>query len=172
MSPLPLINMSINLFFVLCGLISFSSNSNSIIYYKNYSCIIIILYFIIDSIKEILLYKRLEYIPHHILGAFLFYNGYKSVNDIKNLKVFAIMVSFIEFTSALLNLKIYLKNKKLINFKIDCILFLIYSLIRIILFPYIIYYYFSDISFRSCFILILFMSIDWMYVWYKNLLKY
>ena len=91
------VNITLNFLFILCGLIIFLSKSSNIIYYKNLTCIITISYLFLDCFKEIYLEKRLQYIPHHLVGIFAFYKLYKSNLDIKTLKIFGLLYSLIEF---------------------------------------------------------------------------
>ena len=163
------VNIFFNFLFILSGLIIFLSKNNNVIYYKNLICIITISYFILDCIKEIYLEKRLMYIPHHLVGIFIFYKLYKSNQDIKTLKIFGLLYSLIEFTSALINIRIYLKEGNSLSYKADCILFCFYTLLRLFAFPYLIVI--GDNKMRYCCFTILTMSIYWIYIWSLKLLK-
>ena len=162
------VNIIFNFFFILSGLIILLSKNNNVIHYKNLTCIITISYFFLDCIKEIFLEKRLSYISHHLVGIFAFYKLYKSNLDIKIIKTFGILYSLIEFTSALVNIRIYLKEKSSLSYKTDYILFFFYTLIRLFIFPYLIIN--GNTNIRYCSIIVFLMSINWIYIWSKSLL--
>lgn len=167
-----LLNILNNIWFSTYSLYIYSFIDNSQIEtYKTLLCISGIYYFIYDSVLEIYLHKRLVYIPHHMFSLVGFYMIQNVIIPYDLLRIYILLLGLLESTSLMVNVRIILKNNKRLSITLDKYFLLYYTLIRCVIYPYYLYYYFENQLLLTCSWSIYLMSLYWTIKWSKNIYK-
>ena len=77
---------------------------------------IVALYYLTDSVFEVLLYNRHAYIPHHLIAILLMYSIKNTDYCADTLQWYSVLFFFIEYTSLLLHIRSILKKNMSLNF--------------------------------------------------------
>jgi len=128
-----------------------------------------IFYFFLDSFLELFIFKRLLYLPHHILSLIICFYFLK----FDQIKAISLIYLLIESTSVIINLREILKNKKLLSKYLDLSFLIYYILIRCIIGPFLYFKIVNKLNIFTNFsgLSILIMSIYWSIIWSRKLLK-
>lgn len=127
------------------------------------------MYYLTDTIIEIIIFNRWLYVPHHLIAI-------TSLHFIRNinysselLKEYSLYFLLIEYTAFLLNIRTLIKEKcNKIPICLEIFFFVNYSVLRITVLPIIIYR--LDSNFLKANILLIFlMSIYWIYKWSNSI---
>ena len=152
--------------------IIFNVISKDIIVYYNIHellCYFHMLYYISDTIHQILYEKNIGYIIHHLI-TFYQLNSIRTITDIDALYVCNVCFGLLEFNSLLLLVRIDLKEAKKLTNNIDLFMYISYFIIRGIMFPYYIYQMSYHIPVYMP-ISIYLISMKWLYDWTYKLKK-
>ena len=160
------INMFFNLVLTATSLIGyFSSNP---LFYVNLAKYTSAIYFIEDSLMEVILYKRYIYLPHHIISLVAIFSMWNSFPLYDSLLMF-----FITESSAIItNLRGVLKKRKSLPIHYDKLFFSYYMVTRNIAMPIMIYRYSNYTIIYYSGGLIQLMSLYWSYKWGKSIIEY
>ena len=166
-----LVNMLSNFFLASSGIILYMSSSDNIFSVRNIICNTGIIYYVTDTITEIVIKRNIIYIPHH-LCAIIGLNKIYNINfEIDDLKILGLTFSLIEYTSLIINLRILMKRHKKLLLKYDILLYKNYVIIRCIILPYVIYNYIDDLILLYCSWSVYSMSLIWTIQWTNTLYK-
>jgi hypothetical protein len=163
------INMLSNFVLASSGIILFMSSPKNIFVLKNIICNVATTYYVTDTITEIVIYKRLMYIPHHLCAIVGFNKIYYLNFDINDLRYLGLMFSLIEYTSLIVNLRTFMKRYKKLLLNHDIFFYSNYLVIRCIMLPYVIYYYIDNPILIYCSWLVYIMSVFWTFKWTKTI---
>ena len=164
-----LINMLSNLLLASLGFILYMSTSDNIYSVRNIICNIGTIYYVTDTITEILINRRIMYIPHHLCAIISLNKIYYMNFYINDLQILGLTFSLIEYTSLIINLRTLMKRHKKLLLKYDILLYKNYVIIRCIILPYVIYNYIDDLILLYCSWSVYSMSLIWTIQWTNTL---
>ena len=164
-----LINMLSNLLLASSGIILYMSTPDNIFVIRNVICNTGIIYYVTDTIAEIVIKRRLMYIPHHLCAIIALNKIYYINFDINDLQILGLTFSLIEYTSLIINLRTLMKRHKKLLLKYDILLYKNYVIIRCIILPYVIYNYIDDLILLYCSWSVYSMSLIWTIQWTNTL---
>ena len=127
------------------------------------------LYFAGDSLHQVLVKRSWLYVPHHICGAYIFYQLATVVPEAKVLGNYAAILVAIEYSGLITNLRHVLKREHRLPWKLDAFLFGNYTLVRVVAFPWFISTYVEDVGLQRASWAIYTMSAYWSGKWAKGL---
>ena len=126
------------------------------------------LYFIMDSVIECYVYRRLEYIPHHVLSL----ASAISITQNHPMQFVSLVFVFAESTSFVCNLRYVLKSYDALEFRVEMYLFGYFVLCRFFFIPSIIYHLYEYKLLFYSGIFITCMSYNWGYKWARSIYYY
>jgi hypothetical protein len=136
------------------------------------SCATGAIYFIYDTYVEGVIYKRITFIPHHLISLIFVYK-FLTLSDIPMIRMGPILLLCGEGSSLLVNLREILKDKKQLTTKRDIAVLILYFILRNgIITPIVYNNRKNNTEVWYGWIAIFLMSNYWCYMWTKSILKH
>jgi hypothetical protein len=159
------VNMGFNVLLSTSSLIGYFSKNP--LFYVNIVKYSSVIYFIEDSLMEMIVHKRYIYLPHHIITLVTIFSMWNSFPQYDSLLMFFLA----ESSAFITNIRGVLKKRKNLPIKYDKLFFIYYIGTRNIAMPILIYRYsnYTSIYYSGC--LIQMMSLYWSYKWGKSINK-